>query len=126
MLRSLVPALLFVLACGNSKGGNGVHPDAAPAPYCTPKAGTNLKLTEIASNLEDPDYLTAIPGDGRIFIVERPGRIRLIGADGILRDNPWFDIHDKVLAGGEQGLLGFTFHPDFAHTGKFYVDYTRQ
>ncbi len=125
MRRSeLFVAVLVLGACGKSSGTQ--HADAAPAPFCSAKSGTALKLTLIAQDLTDPLFETAPPGDPRLFILQRSGQVRLIGADGILRDTPWFDIHDQVLAGNEQGMLGLAFHPDFAHTGKFYVDYTQQ
>jgi hypothetical protein len=124
-MRALVVPLLIAAACG---GGNAKppHPDAAPAPYCTAKAGTALKLTEIARDLSSPLLVAAPHDDPRIFIVEQPGRIRLIGADGILRDTPYLDLGDACIqTGGEQGLLGLAFHPKFAENGKFYIDYTR-
>jgi glucose/arabinose dehydrogenase len=126
MRRSGLGLLLVSAAACSGKSGNAPHADAAPAPYCTATHGTNLKLTEIASNVQDPVFVTAPSGDPRIFIVERPGRVRVIGADGLLRDKAWLDISDKVQAGGEEGLLGLAFHPDFAKTGKIYVDYTRK
>ncbi|MCE9579279.1 MAG: PQQ-dependent sugar dehydrogenase [Deltaproteobacteria bacterium] len=123
-MRAFVVPLLVAAACGG--GSSAKHPDAAPAPYCTPKSGTKLKLTEIASGLSSPVLVTAPAGDPRIFILEQPGRIRLIGADGILRDTPYLDLGDACIqTGGEQGLLGLAFHPKFAENGKFYIDYTR-
>jgi glucose/arabinose dehydrogenase len=63
-------------------------------------------------------------GDGRLFIVEQSGVIRILDDTG-LRDEPFLDIRDRVDDGGnEQGLLGLAFHPDFAANGLFYVNYT--
>ncbi len=124
-MRALVVPLLVAAACG---GGSSTppHPDASPAPYCTPRAGTALKLTLIASDLASPLLVTAPAGDPRIFILEQPGRIRLIGQDGLLRDTPYLDLGDACIqTGGEQGLLGLAFHPKFAENGKLYIDYTR-
>jgi glucose/arabinose dehydrogenase len=118
----MIAAAAAAAGCGKSKG----HVDAAPAPFCSPTPGTSLTLTQIASGLAEPVWSTAPTGDGRLFILEKPGRIRMIGADGILRDTPYLDLTDQVLeVGSEQGLLGLAFHPDFAHNGKLYVDYTR-
>ncbi len=59
-----------------------------------------------------------------MFVLEQPGRIRLVKA-GQISPVPFLDISDKVGSrGSEQGLLGLAFHPDFAHTPYFYVNYT--
>ncbi len=66
------------------------------------------------------------PSDGtnRLFAVEQPGVIRVFEN---LRDanasNIFLDISSRVLFGGEQGLLGLAFHPNYAQNGYFYVDY---
>jgi len=81
------------------------------------------KATLVASGLATPIYLTAPPGDARLFIVERAGRIRIV-EDGELRATPFLDIRSRVLGGGEQGMLGLAFPPDHAARGLFYVYYT--
>ena len=64
-------------------------------------------------------------GDDRLFIVERAGRIRILRPDGQLEPLPFLDITDRVLSsGGEQGLLGLAFHPQYAINGRFFVYYT--
>src|SRR3989442_1057244 len=72
-----------------------------------------------------PTYVTAPPLDpNRLFIVEQPGRIRLIKS-GALQATAFLDIQSKVESGGtEQGLLSVAFHPDFENNGFFYVNYT--
>ena len=100
-------------------------PDAPPAPYCTAHPGTRLRLVLIADNLEHPVYVTAPTGDGRLFILEQPGRIRIV-KDGRLLAAPYLDIESRVLStGDEQGLLGLAFHPRFAQNGRFFVFYTQ-
>lgn len=128
-MRSPGPIVALALAlgaCGSKNQNQPPQIDAAPAPFCTPKAGTNLKLTKIASGLVEPIFVGAPAGDPRLFLVERPGRIRLIGADGILRPTPYLDISGEITENGEGGLLGLAFHSDFAKTGKLYVFYTRK
>ena len=72
-----------------------------------------------------PDYVTHA-GDDRLFVVEQPGRIRIIQG-GQLLDRPFLDIADKVTTdGNEQGLLSVAFHPDYQTNGQFFVNYTRQ
>lgn len=63
-------------------------------------------------------------GSGRMFVVEQPGRIRIV-ENGQLLQQPYLDITDRVgSAGNEQGLLGLAFHPDFNNHPYFYVNYT--
>jgi glucose/arabinose dehydrogenase len=64
-------------------------------------------------------------GDGRLFIVEQAGRIQVItGMDQAAVQKPFLDISPKVQDGGERGLLGLAFHPDYQNNGFFYVNYT--
>jgi len=73
-----------------------------------------------------PVLLTHAGDDsGRLFVLEQTGRIRVIGAEGELEPDAWLDIRSKVRAGGEQGLLGLAFHPDFPDEPRFFVNYTR-
>ena len=70
------------------------------------------------------DIKNAGDGSGRLFVVERPGRIRIL-IDGLLFQQPFLDITDRVgSSGSEQGLLGLAFHPDYVNNGFFYVNYT--
>lgn len=64
--------------------------------------------------------------DDRLFVAERPGRIRVINADGTLRPTPFLDVTAKVSSytNGEEGFLGFAFSPNYKTDGKFFVDYT--
>lgn len=64
-------------------------------------------------------------GDERIFLTEQPGTIRIFYRDGTLVGEPFMDISDRVQdTGGEQGLLGLAFEPDYCESGRFYVNYT--
>lgn len=64
-------------------------------------------------------------GDGRIFVVEQAGRIRVFDPDVTDRAPTTFlDLTDRVTSGGERGLLGLVFHPDHASNGWLYVYYT--
>jgi glucose/arabinose dehydrogenase len=70
------------------------------------------------------DIQNAGDGTGRLFVVERPGRIR-IAINGMLFQEPFLDITDRIRSNGsEQGLLGLAFHPDYETNGFFYVNYT--
>ncbi|MCB9727611.1 MAG: PQQ-dependent sugar dehydrogenase [Deltaproteobacteria bacterium] len=66
-------------------------------------------------------------GSGRIFVVERAGRIRVFdGSPGASQVQTFLDISDRVYDQFEGGLLGLAFHPDYSQNGEFYVDYTRK
>lgn len=77
----------------------------------------------VASNLAGPIYVTAPPGDPRLFIVLRAGVIQIL-QDGELLPAPFLDIADRVATSGEGGLLGMAFAPDYAGSGVFYLYYT--
>jgi glucose/arabinose dehydrogenase len=80
--------------------------------------------------LATPVFLThAGDGSGRIFVVERAGRIQLV-KNGTLQITPFLDISDQVrstanIGGGEEGLLSIAFPPDYAERQRFYVYYTQ-
>ncbi|MEO5988558.1 MAG: PQQ-dependent sugar dehydrogenase [Candidatus Eisenbacteria bacterium] len=82
-----------------------------------------LKLVQLVEGLDHPVFATSGAGDARIFILEQPGRIRVL-KDGVLLREPFLDITDRVGFGGERGLLGLAFHPDHPRNGRFYVNYT--
>jgi glucose/arabinose dehydrogenase/plastocyanin len=84
-----------------------------------------IELVMIADGLADPVNVAAPnDGTGRIFVVERVGRI-LIVENGELLDEPFLDIQNVVKIDFlEQGLLGLAFHPNYAENGRFFVNYT--
>lgn len=65
-------------------------------------------------------------GDSRLFVVQRGGQIRIVNQNGTVNTTPFLNLTSStVLSGGERGLLGLAFHPDYATNGLFYVNYTR-
>jgi glucose/arabinose dehydrogenase len=83
----------------------------------------DLAIAPVVSGLSSPVFLTAPANDARLFIVEQPGRIRIV-QNGALLPTPFLDITGQVGSGGERGLLGLAFHPRYATNGFFYVDFT--
>lgn len=81
-----------------------------------------LRRVAVVTGLSTPLELTAPPGDDRLFIAERPGRIRVVD-DG--RVSTFLDITSRVRDDGERGLLGLAFPPDHATSGRFFVHYSR-
>lgn len=63
-------------------------------------------------------------GDSRLFVVEQAGIIKILNADGSVNATPFLDIKTLVTSGGERGLLGLAFAPDYNTSGRFYVNYT--
>ena len=93
---------------------------AAAAPIVWPK----VALVKVAGGFSQPLYAaSAGDGSGRVFVVEKTGRIRVIKR-GKLLTAPYLDLSRLVSAGTEQGLLGLAFAPGFSGNGRFYVDYT--
>jgi glucose/arabinose dehydrogenase len=93
----------------------------------TTNAASPVNLVAIASGFSQPVYLTnAGDGSGRIFVVERAGRIEIV-QDGKPAATPFLDIRARLRSSGsEQGLLSVAFPPDFAAKRYFYVDYTNK
>jgi hypothetical protein len=86
-------------------------------------AGTAIASVRVASGLTAPVHLAAPRLDpNRVFVVEQPGRIRVI-RDGVLLGPAFLDITGLVTYGGEQGLLALAFHPDYETNGRFFVYY---
>lgn len=99
--------------------GSGSEPPDPPTP-----APAAIFLREVASGLTRPVVITSA-GDERLFVVEQPGRIRIIDGNENLLPQAFLDIESSVNDGpSEMGLLGLAFHPDYAANGYFYVYYT--
>lgn len=93
----------------------------------TPEPGFDLELEQIASGLSRPCEIVndGVHGD-RMYILEQPGRVRMMDLEGNIEPEPLLSIEPQVLSSGnEQGLLGLAFAPDFAESGHFFVNYTR-
>ena len=96
---------------------------ALPLAACSGRAAIGLQT--VAGGLVNPLYVTSAgDGSGRLFIVEQAGRIRILAA-GAIQATPFLDMRTRVRSGGETGLLGLAFHPDYRNNGRFFVNYTR-
>ena len=107
LLHRTLPLLIILLIINTSKAQNN-------------QAANNMVL--FASGLNNPVCITNA-GDNRLFVVDQAGYIRIVDSDGIVRTLPFLDIRDWVTFGGERGLLGLAFHPDYKTNGFFYVNY---
>jgi glucose/arabinose dehydrogenase len=90
------------------------------APTTVALSELRVTLAEVDFGFNGPVLLVADPAGGADFVVEQPGRI--VRADGDAHAVA-LDIRDSVKFGGEQGLLGLAFHPDFARNSLAYVNY---
>ena len=121
MKQLLIILLVIVLA------STGIYAqDAVPA---APDEAS-VTLVPYASGFDRPLYLThAGDGSGRLFVVEQSGSVWIV-TDGQKSATPFLDVSDlispSVFGGGytEQGLLGLAFAPDYATSGRFYINYT--
>ena len=77
----------------------------------------------VVSGLQRPVDLQS-DGSGRLFVIEKVGRIRIIQNDQLV-ETPFLNITERVNStGNEQGLLGLAFHPQYAQNGRFFINYT--
>jgi len=74
----------------------------------------------VADGFSQPVFVTAPPGDERLFVVDQPGVVWVIDEGD---PEVFLDIRNRVVFGGEQGLLGLAFAPDFASSGRLYVNF---
>src|SRR5438045_9142215 len=87
------------------------------------QAVPGLDAIRVASGLSSPLFVTAPPGDfNRLFIVQQGGQMKILNVStGLLNTTPFLTALN-ILCGGEQGLLGLAFDPDYATNGQYYVN----
>ena len=127
LLGTLLSVLLIasgtvlINSCGGGSGSTMTPSPGNPSP-------TTLALTTVVSGLTSPvDLEIADDNSGRLFVVEQPGRIRII-SNGSVLPTPFLDISSKVHFASsepEEGLLGVAFHPGYTNKPTFYVNYVR-
>ncbi len=83
---------------------------------------TGVEMTTVAEGLERPWGLAWLP-DGSMLVTERPGRLRVISAEGELQETPVGET-PKVYAGGQGGMLDVAIDPDFENNRFVYLTYT--
>ncbi len=112
---------------GSTGGGGG---GTTITVSCDPPSGTipPLSYQTVADDddgLQAPALAIAAPGDlDRLFIVDLSGRVFIL-QNGVVNADPFLDISGDIAFGGEQGLLGFAFHPDYATNGRFFVHFSQ-
>ncbi|MBF6607294.1 MAG: PQQ-dependent sugar dehydrogenase [Flavobacterium sp.] len=84
-----------------------------------------VEITPFATGFTSPVDI-AHAGDSRLFVVQQGGAIKILNADGSVNPTNFLTLtNSTILSGGERGLLGLAFHPDYANNGYFFVNYTR-
>ena len=107
----------------NTPASSPTSPTETPASTTTFPDPNAYTWQMIVSGLQRPVDLQP-DGSGRLFVIEKAGRIRIIQNDQLI-ETPFLDITDRVRStGNEQGLLGLAFHPQYAQNGRFFVNYT--
>ena len=128
----LMGALVAGLRIGEDELAESVRTDAGGGAGTGTETGTGgeargaargVRLKRIGT-FDTPLLVTAPPRDRRrVLVVEQTGRVRLLlGGKRVRR--PFLDLRRDVTAGGEQGLLGLAFAPDYARSGRLYVYFT--
>ena len=113
--RTMVTALLGITAL--------LAASAAPAQTLANSEKHGLRVTVVTRGLENPWGLAFLP-DGGMLVSERPGRLRLVAADGTLDPRPLAGLPENVSAIGQGGLLDVALHPDFEHNRLVYFSFT--
>ena len=117
-----VSAVLVLVGIGIAAAVALAETSTSGSPSAT--AASAPRLVPVARGLSSPVYVTQAPGEpNRLYVVEQQGTIRIV-EKGKLRSAPFLDIRSRVVAGGEQGLLGLAFPKNYAATKAFYVNYS--
>ena len=120
---------VFVVAilAQNMPGCDPQRPSTTPSPPATSAGtfttqdGVRVQVDTIVSSLEIP-WAMAFAPDGRLFVTERPGRVRIVNLSTSTSEVAL--TLDDVFRQGEAGLLGLALAPDFAATRLVYLYYT--
>jgi glucose/arabinose dehydrogenase len=120
---ALALALVPMLGVGTGLFGSAVLRDASARPLAAPDNSLVLQPF-LTSGLSSPVLITnAGDGSNRLFVVEQGGKIKVV-SNGQILPTPFLDVTSLIVSGGEQGLLGLAFHPQFKTNGLFYIYYT--
>jgi glucose/arabinose dehydrogenase len=88
------------------------------------RAQTPIRARVIVTGLSSPVAFVQDPTNSAIqFVVEQGGRIRVVSS-GTLLGPDFLDLRGAIASGGERGLLGMAFAPDYASSRRFYVNFT--
>ncbi len=131
-IAATVVSLLVFSSCGGG-GSTAQNPPPPPPPPPPPAAAITVALSQVFDQvtLQAPVAFLQAPGDSsRWFVVEQQGIVRVFPNNANVTDadvSVFVDISGRVQSGGERGLLGMAFHPDFGANNNFevFLSYTR-
>jgi glucose/arabinose dehydrogenase len=90
------------------------------------EAHGQLRPTLIASGFDRPLGMVPFPGrPGTFLVFEQAGRVRVLQS-GVIAATPFLDLRSDIASGGEQGLLGLAFAPDFTTSGRLFLSFTNR
>jgi glucose/arabinose dehydrogenase len=116
LLTFCLIAAQWCIGCSGASHGGGIITNPPPV---------QLELLQVASGFTNPlDIQQPLDSSGRLFVVEQGGKIKIVNTAGAVLSTPFLDLTGNLVSGGEEGLLGLAFHPNFAQNGCFYVNYT--
>jgi glucose/arabinose dehydrogenase len=119
-----VVIVLLGAACAGQSAGTAVSaPRASSPPPSSQPSAAGVRLVTVATGLDSPVDVAAIPGTAKLAVVEKTGRV-LVLTDGHPAQRPLLDLRGKVSEGSEQGLLSIAFSPRYTTNRLAYVDYT--
>jgi glucose/arabinose dehydrogenase len=122
MRRVLLPWTLMTLTMLVSVGALLALP-IGPAHGAATPTEPNFSDSPVTSGLTNPTDMEFAP-DGRLFVAEQAGRVRMVKPDGTLAT--FLNISTKVDSSGERGLQALTFDPDFSTNRYVYLQYTKK
>jgi glucose/arabinose dehydrogenase len=129
ILAGLLPALLagllaaLVAGCGGGDDETIAQAPTSVEPTDTAGSGGGGVALERVGEFDQPTYVAEAPGSNNLYVVERPGRLRIV-RNGETLERPALDLSAQVSDDGEQGLLSVAFEPDFASSRLLYVYFT--
>ena len=108
------------------------EPADVARPGGTISGASKIALVKVADGFNDPvSAVSAYDGTGRIFVVERVGRVKIVNKDGKINEKLFLDLTKNTPLGSEvqtgfveQGLWSIVFHPKFKENGHFFVSYS--
>lgn len=131
--RKFLLSLFFIILIAafflQAKQSNKLNTDSFFGQNQSSRTQQKTKLTDAfpALSFDMPvEFLSPNDASNRNFVVEQPGQIHVFANKPDVKETKVFlDIEAKVADGGERGLLGLAFHPNFKSNGQFYLNYTR-